>query len=248
MSINLSAFCEGAVFVFGSNRQGIHGAGAARWAATYRGAIPGQVEGLQGQSYALPTKHGPHDSRPDMGLLRESVARFLEYAASRPDLAFLVTRVGCGLAGFSDAQVAPLFAQAPANCFLPGVWVGRAATIVAGSRGILESETITRLNHATVYGEIVSGMAAGVDRGAVQWAKVQGLPLVEAPAFWNRYGRASGMIRNQWMSWYASNLLALWDGRSRGTKNMIDTARRDGLHVDVATVIAPACQVTAPTL
>ncbi|MGC9217521.1 A1S_2505 family phage non-structural protein [Acidithiobacillus sp.] len=239
MSGNLSAFCERAIFVFGSNRAGIHGAGAARWAVTYRGAIFGQGEGLQGQSYALPTKYGPHDSRPDMGLLRDSVARFLHFAASRPDLAFLVTRVGCGLAGFTDAQVAPLFASIPANVYLPGLWIGRQATIVAGSRGISERETALHLDEFSFSGEIVSGMAQGVDLGAYHWAKAKGFPIVEAPALWNRYGRAAGPIRNQWMSWYASNLLALWDGESRGTQNMIQTAQRDGLSVQVV-LLEPA--------
>lgn len=172
MKPDLSQFCESAVFVFGSNRQGVHGAGAARWAATYRGALAGQGEGLapcnglMGQSYALPTKHGPWDRQPDFALLQESVARFLAFAALRPDLRFMVTRVGCGLAGFTDAQVAPLFAQVPANVFLPGIWVGRQSTIVAGSRGISEQETALHLDDCGLSGEIVSGMARGVDLGA----------------------------------------------------------------------------------
>jgi len=113
--MNLSQFVEQAVFVFGSNRQGIHGAGVAWFASRYRGAQAGQGEGLHGTSYALPTKYTPYDTVPDFDLLRESVARFLDFAQARPWLSFMVTRVGCGLAGFTDAQVVTLFAQAPAN-------------------------------------------------------------------------------------------------------------------------------------
>jgi hypothetical protein len=242
--MNLSRFVEQAVFVFGSNRQGIHGAGAAWFASRYRGAQAGQGEGLSGQSYALPTKHTPHDSSPDLDLLRESVARFLDFAQARPWLSFLVTRVGCGLAGFTDAQVAPLFAQAPANCFLPGIWrQNHFPLIVAGSRGISETETARHLDEQVspdFRGEIVSGMAQGVDLGGRHWARARGLSVVEAPALWNRYGRAAGPIRNQWMAWYATHLIALWDGESHGTQHMIRTAESDGLDVRVILTEAPA--------
>ena len=77
-------------------------------------------------------------------------------------------------------------------------------------------------------------MSRGVDRGGAQWAKAQGLPVVEAPALWNKYGqREAGFIRNQWMAWYATHLLAIWDGESRGTLHMIRTAESNGLAVQV---------------
>lgn len=220
--------------MFGSNRQGVHGAGAAQFAAAYRGALAGQGEGLQGQSYALPTKARPFDTYADFALLQDSVARFLAFANQRPWLNFMVTRVGCGLAGFQDEQVAPLFAQVPANCHVPGIWRRCfSSRIVAGSRGISHSETIAYLNDYVGSGEIVSGMAQGVDAAGAYWAKDKGYALVEAPALWNRYGRAAGYIRNQWMAWYATDLLAIWDGESRGTQNMIHTARKNRLDVQV---------------
>jgi hypothetical protein len=247
--MNLSFFAEESVFVFGSNRQGIHGAGAALFAAKHRGAQAGQGEGMHpakgfaGQSYALPTKHGPHDPAPNFALLQESVARFLEFAQARPWLSFMVTRVGCGLAGFTDAQVSPLFAQVPANCHLPGIWrTNHVPLIVAGSRGISEEETGHHLDEQVspdFRGEIVSGMARGVDRSGAQWAKTHHLPLVEAPALWGRYGRAAGLIRNQWMAWYATHLIAIWDGQSRGTQSMIRTAERDRLDVRVVLTEPP---------
>ena len=103
------------VFVFGSNLQGQHMGGAARLASERFGAIWGQGQGLQGQSYALPT----------MNLSLEEIAKYVDefiwFADSHPDLTFLVTRVGCGIAGFRDEQIALLFANAYSlpNVFLP---------------------------------------------------------------------------------------------------------------------------------
>lgn len=92
------------VFVFGSNNQGHHDGGAAAWAMQAFGAVWGQAEGLQGQSYAIPTTDG-------IGTLQEAVKRFAEYAAKHPEKKFLVTRIGCGNAGYSANVVAPLFGE-----------------------------------------------------------------------------------------------------------------------------------------
>lgn len=111
-----------AIFVFGSNTAGRHGAGAALFARQQRGAIYGQGEGLQGDSYGIPTK----GQRPDRSLytlpleqVRAGVERFLAFAASRPDLQFEVTPIGCGHAGYLPVEIAPMFEGAPANCQLP---------------------------------------------------------------------------------------------------------------------------------
>ncbi len=95
---------EGQVFVFGSNLEGRHGGGAA-WIALKRfGAVMGQGVGLQGRSYAIPTMHGPVEE------IKPYVDEFLAFAAEHPELEFLVTRIGCGIAGFADTEIAPLFA------------------------------------------------------------------------------------------------------------------------------------------
>ena len=94
------------VFVFGSNLGGFHAGGAARAAFNNFGAVWGQGVGLQGQSYAIPTMHGGVDA------IRPYVDEFIQFAQSRPDLYFYVTRIGCGIAGFRDEQMAPLFAAA----------------------------------------------------------------------------------------------------------------------------------------
>ncbi|MBR1466236.1 MAG: hypothetical protein IJ607_07735 [Bacteroidaceae bacterium] len=90
------------IFVFGSNAQGIHAGGAARQAAQQFGAVMGQGEGLQGQSYAIPTMEG-------LDNLKAAVDRFIVFADEHPELSFLVTRIGCGIAGYDDSQIAPLF-------------------------------------------------------------------------------------------------------------------------------------------
>lgn len=96
----------GEIFVFGSNLAGMHGGGAARVALDRFGAVPGQGVGLQGQSYAIPTMQGGVDT------IRPYVDGFIEFARSHPELKFYVTRIGCGIAGFDDSEIAPLFADA----------------------------------------------------------------------------------------------------------------------------------------
>ncbi len=106
------------IFVFGSNLAGMHGGGAA-WVA-YRkfGAIMGQGVGLQGRSYGIPTMQGGVET------IKPYVDEFIEFARSRQDLTFLVTRIGCGIAGFTDEEIAPLFEKAHevANIVLPPGW------------------------------------------------------------------------------------------------------------------------------
>lgn len=109
------------IFVFGSNLAGIHGAGAARFAVQHHGAIYGQGVGLQGQSYAIPTKDQRIRTLP-LAAIQVHVEAFKTFAALHPELQFQVTRIGCGLAGYHDRDIAPLFKGAPANCELPEGW------------------------------------------------------------------------------------------------------------------------------
>lgn len=109
------------IFVFGSNRSGIHGAGAARYAAVHRGAEYGVGEGPTGACYALPTKGYKitHISLDDVSV---HVQKFLSYAKANPNLEFQVTQVGCGLGGFTKEEIAPLFEYAPQNCYFDRMW------------------------------------------------------------------------------------------------------------------------------
>ncbi len=107
------------IFVFGSNLQGMHAGGAARVAYNKFGAVWGNGVGLQGQSYAIPTMHGGVEA------IRPYTDEFIKFAAQHPELTFLVTRIGCGIAGFADKEIAPLFASAldAPNVILPQSFV-----------------------------------------------------------------------------------------------------------------------------
>lgn len=95
---------ENEIFVFGSNAEGFHGGGAAAYAMHKFGAIWGQGEGLQGQSYAIPTMEG-------IAEMSEAIQRFTSFAAEHSNMRFLVTRIGCGIAGYTATQIAPLFKE-----------------------------------------------------------------------------------------------------------------------------------------
>lgn len=113
---------SGQVFVFGSNLSGIHGAGAARAACLQYGAEWGVAEGMTGQSYALPTVKKKIAGPLTLDEIKAAVDRFIGYAQAHPELEFFVTRVGCGLAGHHDENIAPMFLGAPENCSMPDTW------------------------------------------------------------------------------------------------------------------------------
>jgi hypothetical protein len=102
----ISSLKSDEVFVFGSNLAGMHGGGAARVARIRFGAVCGQGVGLQGQSYAIPTMQGGVET------IRPYVDDFISFAMEHRELFFYVTRIGCGIAGFKDEEIAPLFAAA----------------------------------------------------------------------------------------------------------------------------------------
>ena len=108
---------ENEIFVFGSNIQGAHGGGAALFAHKAFGAEWGVGEGLTGRTYALPTMEGEAS-------LKKAVDHFIDCARQHPELTFLVTAVGCGIAGYTPEEVAPLFKEATSleNVFLPQVF------------------------------------------------------------------------------------------------------------------------------
>ena len=106
------------IFVFGSNLSGMHGGGAALVAYRKFGAVWGQGVGLQGQSYGIPTMQGGVET------IRPYVDEFIQFAEEHPELTFLVTRIGCGIAGFTDDEISPLFKKAHSieNIVLPEGW------------------------------------------------------------------------------------------------------------------------------
>ena len=106
------------IFVFGSNLAGRHGKGAALEARRNHGAILGIGVGIQGFSYGIPTKGKALEVLP-LVEIRMYVRNFLVYAREQPEMTFRLTPIGCGLAGYTPAQIAPMFRGAPANVILP---------------------------------------------------------------------------------------------------------------------------------
>jgi len=109
------------IFVFGSNLSGIHGAGAAKIAFQKHGARWGLGIGRSGSSYAIPTK-GYRLIPISLAQVASYINDFKYYAFTRPEHTFQVTCIGCGLAGFTNEEIAPLFADAPKNCFFDTEW------------------------------------------------------------------------------------------------------------------------------
>lgn len=109
------------IFVFGSNLAGKHGAGAAKFALQYCGAQYGNGFGLQGNSFAIPTKDAQINTLP-LAAIDSYVRQFLHFVNEHPHLTFYVTAIGTGLAGYAHHQIAPLFADCPRSCILPEHW------------------------------------------------------------------------------------------------------------------------------
>ena len=118
----ITSLPEGQYFVFGSNEAGRHGKGAALCAKKYFGAIYGQGHGEQGMSYAIATKDASLRSL-SIDTIAENVIVFIQHATNHPHKIFAVSRVGCGLAGYKDEDIAPLFNGHPSNVyFLEDSW------------------------------------------------------------------------------------------------------------------------------
>lgn len=108
-------------------------------------------------------------------------------------------------------------------------------TIIAGSRDLASVDLVEEaFCLSDIYvSEVVSGGCRGVDMAGEQWATLQGIPIKRFPADWKTHGRAAGPMRNRQMAKYADALIAIWDGKSKGTKNMIEEAHKAGLVVYV---------------
>jgi len=231
----------GWVMVFGSNEAGRHGKGAALDAARHYGAEAGVGSGVTGQAWALPTKDANLRTLP-LTRVAQEVEALKVHVMRRPQTQFQVTRVGCGLAGYRDEDIAPLFEGAPRNMHLPGRWerllnpAMAPRVVVCGSRSFDDpgflGGCLSRLGDR--FGspfELVSGGARGADLMGEDFAIENILPLSRFPALWRTQGRAAGMARNRTMAWYATHVVAFWDGQSPGTRGMIALARREGLPV-----------------
>lgn len=117
---NITKLEENQIFVFGSNLSGRHGKGAAKTALSW-GAKCGQAKGLQGRTYGIPTKDASIRHTLSIVEIKPFVDEFIEFVKANPNLIFLVTEIGCGLAGLKPEQVAPLFSECKElpNIYLP---------------------------------------------------------------------------------------------------------------------------------
>jgi hypothetical protein len=185
--------------------------------------------GMTGDAYALPL-HGD-----DAQALADG---FLAYARSQPHRQFMFAGIA------RDDTLLPMFQDAPPNVFLPGLWQEKlglldgARVIVAGGRDFDDYGLMTqRLDHLFSRMDkppvIVSGAANGADLNGEGYAGLRGLRIERFPAWWRYHGKKAGPLRNFKMAWRATHLVAFWDGKSRGTKSMIEMATREGLRVRV---------------
>lgn len=141
--VSMAMLKPNAIFVFGSNRAGRHGAGAALTALRLYGARSNIGVGPQGRAYALPTKGRELETLPLIEIAKE-VNRFKTYAKLFPEFTYVITRIGCGLAGYDDTQIAPMFENSPENCLLPIEW-----------KEIIDEYTIFSHNHNKIIGESI---------------------------------------------------------------------------------------------
>lgn len=109
------------IFVFASNLAGRHGRGSAYAAKIKWGAVQGVGQGRTGQAYAIPTKD-EQIKVMRIDRIRWYIDEFIKYAKQHPELTFKVVKIGCGLAGFSEDRMAPMFKDCPPNCELPEGW------------------------------------------------------------------------------------------------------------------------------
>lgn len=170
---NITRLEPNEIFVFGSNLMGRHGGGAARAAVDHFGAIWGVGVGLQGQSYAIPTMQGGVET------IKPYVDQFVDFARMHPELRFLVTPIGCGIAGFDASEIAPLFKAAldMDNVILPKSFVDVLGVVPKSS----ESSRADMLKRRRGWLGIKSSVETHNFGGG-------GEPLidVDAPNGWNR--------------------------------------------------------------
>lgn len=151
------------IFVFGSNLDGMHGGGAARVACKHFGAVWGQGTGLQGQSYAIPTMQGGPET------IEPYVEEFIRFAKEHRELDFLVTRIGCGIAGFKDEEIAPLFSDAleEKNIILPKKFV---EIIAKEKEKDKKKESETKVVNNAYMNKVLGSMIGGAAGDALGYA------------------------------------------------------------------------------
>lgn len=219
------------VFVFGSNLLGRHGAGAALTASLHYGAANGNPEGMQGNSYAIPTKDEDMNTLP-LEDIADHIVNFHKVVKDNPDKEFNFTRIGCGLAGYNDKDILNLIneniSEIPSNLILPYMWCPQPINrvIFAGSRKlripVYQEDLRGELDKFNPEEDIIiTGAAWGVDSFSEQEAIRRGFKTLRVPAKWEVHGRAAGYIRNDVMADLCNGLVAFKRSVSKGTESML---------------------------
>lgn len=226
------------IFVFGSNLAGRHGKGAALHARKYYGAEPGVGAGMTGHSYALPTKNADLTSRTLFEVL-DAYADFFDFAASKPDIEFMFTRAGCGLAGLPESDLMEFAVKnAPSNVALPGTWQAsreniKPRVLITGSKTFFRyrefEEKMDTLLCRLGDIEIVSRGGQAIDQMAERYAVSHSCSIRRIPGFWHQFRQDAEMARDLRSTWYSTHMVAFWDGMSPGTETTIKVAKEGGL-------------------
>ncbi len=254
------------IFVFGSNPEGRHGAGAAKCAVKF-GATYGIGRGLSGQTYALVTKNlkanfyekvsgitYPNIGHKSVSLdqIATNIQELFECANNNQDKNFYIGYQKCSrnLNGYTSTEIIKLFgSDIPSNIYLHESFKVHKI-IIAGGRDFTNESQMKREANKLFRGidiEIVSGMAQGADMMAYDLAIANKIEVTPFKADWQNmsppcvvkynvsgaYNALAGMKRNHIMGDYADSLLAFWDGKSKGTKDMIDYMGRLGKPVTI---------------
>ena len=236
-----------AVFVYGSDFNGSTNSGAAMFAHKYYGAQQGIGDGPNGQSYALPIKN---EASRNLSLqdINYNVRNFIAYAKERRDLFFMVTRIGCGVGGYDDNTIAPMFNKVPDNVWLPGKWLmllnhlDRARLIVEGSEEYTDTSHIEHvLNNDTKFWnrkfEIVTSDKSNVSKIASSWCRRNELPWTPIVSNPDKFGNDAEKVRNLQMSWYATHLIAYHDNLDANTEHIIKCANNEGLRTKICNIM-----------
>lgn len=147
---NITSLPENTVFVFGSNTKGDHKGGAAAAAVKFFGALNGVGEGIQGQSYAIPTLDNKYKKIPFEQLF-SGILNFKNYATNNPEKRFHLTDVGCGLAGYNPVEIAPYFNHAPSNVLFSKIFANYIFDPLANDEAFPEQEVLEVLFSLDTY-------------------------------------------------------------------------------------------------
>jgi hypothetical protein len=231
--------------VFATDTGGAHTTNIAKDIVRFYGAAP-NLTGMQGNSYALPVMN--RDQKPlPFKVIKNNIKHFFHQVSLYPDRYFLVFPFY--LEHSLDKQILELFSsELPyhKNLKLPGVWLQKLNLlpqkryIIAGSRDYPYPDKVWAKLKSLSDVTLVSGCASGPDSIAIEYYEQNKrasstLHLQKFPAPWDRDRYYAGLLRNKFMSWYSTNLIAFWDQKSRGTRHMIDIANVDKLKVQIIT-------------